>query len=67
METLLRESDIITLHVPSTPKTRHLISQKEFALMKQGVVLINTARGDVVDIKALVEALADEKVRAGDS
>ncbi|MBN1653249.1 MAG: hydroxyacid dehydrogenase [Deltaproteobacteria bacterium] len=64
METLLRESDVITLHVPSTPKTRHLISQKEFALMKQGVVLINTARGDVVDIKALVEALADEKVRA---
>ena len=64
MEELLSSSDIISLHVPDTPKTHHLLSDKEFAAMKEGVVLINTARGGVIDVKALLHALADGKVAA---
>jgi len=64
MEELLRTADIITLHVPATPKTHHLISTKEFARMKKGVVLINTARGSLVDTQALLHAIADGKVGA---
>lgn len=64
MATLLRESDVITLHVPSNPETHHLISNEQFAAMKDGVVLINTARGDVVDVQALARALAEGKVAA---
>lgn len=64
MDELLATSDIITLHVPSNEKTRNLISGDAFAKMKDGVVLINTARGDIVDVKALVKAIADGKVAA---
>lgn len=64
MEQLLASSDIITLHVPSNEKTRNLISDKEFDRMKEGVVLINTARGDVLDIKALAKAIGEGKVAA---
>ncbi|MCS7044278.1 MAG: D-glycerate dehydrogenase [Bryobacteraceae bacterium] len=56
-EELLRESDFVSLHVPLTPATRHLISRAELALMKPTAILINTARGPVVDEEALVEAL----------
>ena len=66
LETLCRESDYISLHVPLLPETRHLISQKEFAWMKPGVILINTARGPVVDTKALLVALREGRMaRAG--
>jgi D-lactate dehydrogenase len=64
MDELLAESDIISLHVPASEKTRHLISQDEFDNMKRGAVLINTARGDVVDTTALVRALAEQKLSA---
>jgi D-lactate dehydrogenase len=64
MDDLLETSDVVTLHVPATPKTHHLISRKEFEKMKDGVVLINTARGTIVDVQALVRALADGKVAA---
>ena len=64
MDELFATSDIITLHVPSNEKTRNLISGEAFAKMKDGVVLINTARGDIVDVKALVKAIADGKVAA---
>ncbi len=64
LDRLLRESDIITLHVPGTSKTQHMISRDEFDLMKDGVVLINTARGSIVDVEALMRALADGKVAA---
>jgi D-lactate dehydrogenase len=64
MEALLKNSDIITLHVPANDKTRHLLSEKEFSSMKDGVVLINTARGSVVDVHALAGAIADGKVAA---
>jgi glycerate dehydrogenase len=56
-EQLLRESDAVTLHVPLTASTRHLIGAAELALMKPGAVLINTARGGVVDEAALLAAL----------
>lgn len=64
MNELLAESDIVSLHVPANEKTRHLISRQEFDKMKDGAVLINTARGDVVDSKALVRALAEQKLSA---
>ena len=57
LETLLRESDIVTIHVPSNPQTRGLIGEKEIALMKRGAILINTARGPIVSQGALFEAL----------
>ncbi len=62
LDTLLRESDIITLHTPLTPGTRGLLSRREFNLMKDGVYLVNTARGKVIDQRALVEALKAGKV-----
>lgn len=58
LDTLLRESDYVSLHCPLTPQTRHLISRRELALMKQGALLINTSRGAVVDEEALYEALS---------
>ena len=61
-ETLLRESDFISLHVPLTPETRHLIRARDFALMKPTAFLINTARGPVVDEEALVEALRSKTI-----
>lgn len=64
LEELLRVSDIISLHVPDNSDTHHLLSAKEFALMKEGVVIINTARGSVIDVKALLHALSDGKVAA---
>ncbi len=56
-ETLIRESDFITIHLPLTPETRHIIGRKELEMMKPGCRLVNTSRGAVVDEKALVEAL----------
>lgn len=57
LEAALASADIVTLHVPATPKTHGLISDREFALMKPSALLINTARGSVVDVEALVRAL----------
>jgi len=54
---LLRESDIVSIHTPLTDPTHHLIGAKELALMKPSAVLINTARGAIVDGKALADAL----------
>ena len=56
-EDLLRNSDFISIHVPLTKETRHSFGRAEFALMKSGAVLINTARGEIVVTSALVEAL----------
>lgn len=63
-ETLLRESDFISIHVSLTPETMRLISEKEFNLMKPNCVFINTSRGPVVDEKALVKALQEKKIFA---
>jgi D-3-phosphoglycerate dehydrogenase / 2-oxoglutarate reductase len=57
LERLLRESDMVTLHVPLTPETRNLIALPELAFMKPSAVLVNTSRGPVVDEEALIVAL----------
>jgi glycerate dehydrogenase len=56
-ETVLRESDIITLHAPLTPETKNMIGARELKLMKKSAILINTGRGGLVDEQALAEAL----------
>jgi lactate dehydrogenase-like 2-hydroxyacid dehydrogenase len=61
-ETLMRESDFLSLHVPLTPETRHSISRREFALMKPTAFVINTARGNIIEEEALVAALQAGKV-----
>ena len=58
-DTILRESDIITLHVPLTPETKNMIGAAEFKKMKPTAILINTARGGLVDEAALAQALRD--------
>lgn len=63
-EELLCQSDIVTLHLPLLPATRHLMDAKSFQLVKKGAVLINTARGGLVDTNALVQAL-DSGILAG--
>lgn len=62
LEELLTEADVVSLHVPLTDETRHLIDQRALERMKPGSYLINTARGPVVDEAALVEALRSEKL-----
>lgn len=59
---LLSQSDIVTLHVPNTKETEHMIDAKAFSQMKDGVVLVNTARGSLIDSHALLDALKTGKV-----
>jgi D-3-phosphoglycerate dehydrogenase / 2-oxoglutarate reductase len=61
---MLPQADYITIHVPLTPHTRHMISTKEFKLMKDGVMLVDCSRGGVVDQEALYQALVSGKVRS---
>ena len=61
-EDLLRESDIVTLHLPLTPRTRSMIGQRELEIMKPGAFLINTCRGPVVDELALYQALKNRHI-----
>jgi glyoxylate reductase len=61
-ETLLKESDFISLHTPLTPETRHLIDSEALSKMKPNTVLVNTARGPVVDMDALCEALKEKRI-----
>ncbi len=62
LESLLPEVDVLTLHVPLTEATRHLISTEELALLPAGAIVVNTARGGVVDTVALVEALSSGRL-----
>jgi D-3-phosphoglycerate dehydrogenase / 2-oxoglutarate reductase len=57
LDVLLSQSDIVSLHVPLSPQTRGMIGQREFAMMRRGALFINTARGGVVDERALIAAL----------
>ena len=59
LDEVLRESDFVSLHCPATPETRHLMNRERLRRMRSGAFLINTARGDVVDEAALVEALGN--------
>jgi glyoxylate reductase len=59
LETLLRESDFVSLHVPLTSSTKYMIGEKELRLMKKTAILINTARGPVIEEAALVRALKE--------
>jgi D-3-phosphoglycerate dehydrogenase len=61
-DALLREADIVSLHVVLSPRSRGLIGEKEFALMKKTAYLINTARGPIIDEKALVAALSERRI-----
>ena len=63
-ETLLEESDFISLHTPLTPDTRHLIDAEALSKMKPSAVLVNTSRGPVVDLDALYEALKEHRIFA---
>ena len=62
LDQLLAQSDFVSLHPALTAETRHMISDKEFALMKPTAFIINTARGAIVDEKALVRALKSKKI-----
>ncbi|MDK2877424.1 MAG: glyoxylate reductase [Thermoanaerobacteraceae bacterium] len=62
LEQLLKESDFVSIHVPLTPETKHLINEKTLGFMKKTAILVNTARGPVVDEKALYEALVSNKI-----
>ncbi len=63
LECLLQQSDVVTLHVPLTPQTHHLVGAKQLRLMKSSAILINTSRGPVVDETALVKALRGGWIR----
>ena len=63
LETLLRESDFVSLHVLLSPETRHLLDERTLRLMKKSAILVNASRGPVVDEAALVRALSEEWIR----
>jgi glyoxylate reductase len=64
MDAALRRADVISIHVPATPDTKHLIGASELAAMQSHAVLVNTARGSIVDTEALAVALSDGEIGA---
>ena len=64
LEQVLEEADFVSLHCPATPETRHLMNRERLRRMRRSAILINTARGDVVDEVALVEALSNGTITA---
>jgi D-3-phosphoglycerate dehydrogenase len=62
LETVLKEADFITIHVPLTDETKHLISTKEIDMMKDSAVIVNCARGGIIDEDALYEGLSNNKI-----
>ncbi len=65
LKTLLKESDIVSLHIPNNKETKHFLGKDQLDLMKEGAVLINCARGAVVDNDYLAKLLNEDKLRAG--
>ena len=65
LDTLLKESDIISLHIPNNKETKHFLGKEELDKMKENAILINCARGPVVDNDYLAELLNEDKLRAG--
>jgi D-lactate dehydrogenase len=64
LEELLGKSDVVSIHCPLTPQTRHLISDAQIGAMKKSAILINTSRGAVVDTRALIKALESQRLQA---
>lgn len=64
LDELLKASDVVSLHLPATPQTRHLIGERELKLMKNTAILVNTARGTLVDQTALRKALVENWIEA---
>ncbi|MBP2171547.1 D-lactate dehydrogenase [Erwinia toletana] len=62
IKTLFRESDVISLHCPLTPENHHLLNASAFAQMKDGVMIINTSRGGLIDSQAAIDALKQQKI-----
>ena len=62
LKALLKTSDIVSLHVPLTPKTDHMLNKEMLGLLKSTAILINTARGNVIDEKALINILKEKKI-----
>jgi D-3-phosphoglycerate dehydrogenase len=62
LDELLRTSDVLSIHLRATPETRHFLSRERLALLKPGAVLVNTARGSLVDEVALVESLREKRL-----
>lgn len=63
LETLLRNSDAITLHAPALPENHHMFDAKQFEMMRDGVILVNCARGDLINTPALIDAIESGKVQ----
>lgn len=63
LDELFRESDLISLHLPLTKDTYHLLNDDAFSKMKKGVIIVNTSRGALIDSEALLKALNEEKIR----
>ena len=62
LDTVLKNSDFITIHVPLTPETKHSISAEQFEIMKDGAYIVNCARGGIIDEEALYDALVNNKI-----
>lgn len=65
LEEVMAQADIVSIHTPLTPETKGLIGEAQIAAMKPGAILINTARGPIVDTCALAAALGDKRIKAG--
>jgi len=64
LDQVLKESDVVSIHVPLLPATKHLLNKEKLSLMKRTAILINTSRGPVVDEKALIDALKSKQIWA---
>jgi D-3-phosphoglycerate dehydrogenase len=64
LETLLKESDVITIHSPLTKETKHLIGANQIAMMRNSAILVNAARGEIIDQTALYNALSEGRIRS---
>lgn len=62
LETLYRESDVISLHTPATADNYHMLNERAFEQMKRGVIIVNTARGTLIDADALIQAVESGKI-----
>jgi D-3-phosphoglycerate dehydrogenase len=62
LHTLLKESDVITIHAPLTKETKGLIGEAELSLMRNSAILVNTARGEIIDEKAMIKALSNGRI-----